>query len=111
MVAVDSNNRSALDDLSPELRALVEKKNAELKSKCAQVELTIWSHYPGGLMKTAVTFEAKRDKIGRSDYQKDVFTWIALSLYRHWFGVATTQVRGLGANPLLHSLTKLTNTG
>ncbi|KAI4715500.1 hypothetical protein E4T48_08330 [Aureobasidium sp. EXF-10727] len=78
--------RSILDQLPPNLRDLVERKHAELKRFCQNIEKGISSHYPPGITKTSVTGQAKSDPIGRIDYAKDVFTWVGVACYRHWWG-------------------------
>ncbi|KAI4741421.1 hypothetical protein E4T50_08113 [Aureobasidium sp. EXF-12298] len=75
-----SRARSILDQLTPELRNLLEAKRAELKAICH-------SHYLPGLQKSSVTGLAKDGTIGRIDYGKDIFSWLAVTLYRHWWGL------------------------
>ncbi|CAD0106901.1 unnamed protein product, partial [Aureobasidium uvarum] len=78
--------RNILDQLPPNLRDLLERKHAELKQFCQNIEKAVSSHYPPGITKTSVTGQAKTDPIGRLDYAKDVFTWVGVACYRHWWG-------------------------
>ncbi|KAH0356095.1 hypothetical protein KCU83_g1316, partial [Aureobasidium melanogenum] len=78
--------RSVLDQLTPELRDLVERKHTMLTQICQTVEKSVSTHYPPGIQKSSVTGQAKTDPIGRIDYAKDVFTWVGVALYRHWWG-------------------------
>ncbi|KAI5204175.1 hypothetical protein E4T39_03707 [Aureobasidium subglaciale] len=78
--------RSVLDQLKPELRDLLERKHKELKKLCQAVEVGVSTHYPSGIQKSAVTGRADRDGTGRAQYARDVFTWISVALYRHWWG-------------------------
>ncbi|THX59763.1 hypothetical protein D6D06_01795 [Aureobasidium pullulans] len=78
--------RSMLDQLNVELRDLVESKHEIIKKQCQQIEVAISTHYPSGLQKSEVTGRADRDGIGRQEYGRDVFSWIGVALYRHWWG-------------------------
>ncbi|KAH0137043.1 hypothetical protein KCU67_g15878, partial [Aureobasidium melanogenum] len=78
--------RSVLDQLTPELRDLVERKHTMLMQICQTVEKSVSTHYPPGIQKSSVSGQAKTDPIGRIDYAKDVFTWVGVALYRHWWG-------------------------
>ncbi|KAK6005530.1 hypothetical protein QM012_007172 [Aureobasidium pullulans] len=78
--------RSILDQLTPDLRDLLERKHTVLTQICQTVERSVSTHYPPGIQKSSVTGQAKTDPIGRIDYAKDVFTWVGVSLYRHWWG-------------------------
>lgn len=85
--------RSVLDQLHPEVRNLLEKKNKELKVACSRIEVFIVTHYPAQIQKESVTGRADRDDIGRQSYARDVFAWIAVCLYRHWIGQQFATVR------------------
>ncbi|KAH0368499.1 hypothetical protein KCU65_g4062, partial [Aureobasidium melanogenum] len=78
--------RSILDQLTPDLRNLLERKHNMLTEICQTVEKSVSTHYPPGIQKSSVTGQAKTDPIGRIDYAKDVFTWVGVALYRHWWG-------------------------
>ncbi|KAI5243504.1 hypothetical protein E4T42_07314 [Aureobasidium subglaciale] len=78
--------RSVLDQLKPEIRNLLERKHEELKKRCQAVEIGVSIHYPSGIQKSAVSGLASRDGTGRANYARDVFTWISVTLYRHWWG-------------------------
>jgi hypothetical protein len=84
--------RSILDQLTPELRDLVEDKHDELKAICQNVDREVSAHYLPGLQKSTVTGQAKDGSIGRIDYAKDVFSWVSVSLYRHWWGLTLAAV-------------------
>jgi hypothetical protein len=84
--------RSILDQLTPELRDLVEQKHNELKAICQNVDREVSAHYLPGLQKSTVTGQAKDGSIGRIDYAKDVFSWVSVSLYRHWWGLTLAAV-------------------
>lgn len=85
--------RSKLDQLDPEIRGLLEKKNAQLKKACRHVEVQVMTHYPSQITKEFVTGRADRDDIGRAAYGRDIFAWISVSLYRHWCGQKVASVR------------------
>lgn len=87
-----SRARSILDQLTPELRNLLEAKRAELKAICQYIEKQVSSHYLPGLQKFSVTGLAKDGTIGRIDYGKDIFSWLAVTLYRHWWGLTLAAV-------------------
>lgn len=84
--------RSMLDQLNVELRDLVESKHEIIKKQCQQIEVAISTHYPSGLQKSEVTGRADRDGIGRKEYGRDVFSWIGVALYRHWWGQTLANV-------------------
>lgn len=84
--------RSILDNLTPELRNLLEAKHDELKTICQYIEKEVGSHYLPGLQKSSVTGMAKDGTISRHDYGKDIFSWIAVGLYRHWWGQTLASV-------------------
>jgi len=77
---------SPLDGLRPQIRIVVERKRSELKLACQGVDQQINSYYPPNLHRQAATGRADRDDIGRKSYSNDIISWMALSLYRHWFG-------------------------
>jgi hypothetical protein len=86
---------SILDQLSPELRDLVEYKHDELKTICQNVDREVSAHYLPGMQRSTVTGQAKDGSIARIDYAKDVFSWLTVTLYRHWWGLTLAAVSQL----------------
>jgi hypothetical protein len=87
-----SRARSILDQLSPELRDLVEYKHDELKTICQNVDREVSAHYLPGMQRSTITGQAKDGSIARIDYAKDVFSWLTVTLYRHWWGLTLAAV-------------------
>ena len=89
----ERDGRSVLDGLLPDIRAVVERKAEELRQICQTVEQNITSYYPPQLHRQSVTGRADTDDIGRKSYANDIMCWMALSLFRHWFGQQMALVR------------------
>ena len=79
------DGRCALDSLRPDIRAVVERKVAELRQMCRSAEQSIASYYPSHLYRRSATGRADHDDIGRKSYSNDIMAWMSLSLFRHWF--------------------------
>ncbi|GAB7343532.1 hypothetical protein MBLNU457_1542t1 [Dothideomycetes sp. NU457] len=77
---------TVIDSLPPGVRDKVEAKYNEFFAKrCAYVESLIMTYYPPALRRTA--------EAGRKDYSNDIYLHMALSLFRHWFGLQVIQGR------------------
>lgn len=85
-LAAHPHSLTTLDQLDPYVRGLVETKVRTLKGMCRTVDRTLMTWYPANLSRELVTGRADRDNIGRSSYQSDIMTWMALALFRHWLG-------------------------
>ena len=62
---------------------LVEEKFQEIQLVKQALEVRMMSHYPAYMQKDP------EDNPGRVQYASDIYGWMAMSLFRHWF---TTQV-------------------
>ncbi len=77
-----------LEDL-PGLRELVEEYHQHLLDKCQALETALFSLYPGK-MKTPV----EDRPIKREAYGRDILVWMALTIFRQWFGQNLAQDNG-----------------
>lgn len=84
--------RNLIDTLREPIRDVVELKARQLQLMCQEAEQKIMTFYPPQLQRQSVTGRADRDDIGRQSYSTDIFHWMALSLYRHWFSQAIINV-------------------
>lgn len=84
--------RNLIDTLREPIRDVVESKARQLQLMCQEAEQKIMTFYPPQLQRQAVTGRADRDDIGRQSYSTDIFHWMALSLFRHWFSQAIINV-------------------
>ena len=83
---VAKNSHCMLDMLETRTRKLIDEKHQQLIASCQEAQKNIMSYYPPNLHRRTTTGRADRDPIGRADYGNDVWSWMALALYRHWFG-------------------------
>ena len=75
-------------DLRDEIRLLCQKKHGELHARKGMIEVRIASYYPQVLNRT-VDFNP-----GQTSYSSDIYLWMAVSLFRHWFAQAICEDRG-----------------
>ena len=70
--------------LPPPARQSCNRKHAEFQQLKQAIEMRIAGHYPD--------FMHKRldENPGRAQYANDIYSWIALSLFRHWFSQNVT---------------------
>lgn len=77
---------TVIESLPPRVKdKVVAKYNGFFAERCAYVESTIMTYYPPALRRTA--------EAGRKDYANDIFLHMALSLFRHWFGLQVIERR------------------
>ena len=74
---ISEEERKKLSDITVNI---IERKHHEVQMVKQALEIRILSHYPQYLHKNA------SDNPGRSHYASDVYGWMAMSLFRHWFG-------------------------
>jgi hypothetical protein len=75
----NSMRRAERDRLIPSLRALCRKKDAHWETVKRAAEIRCLGHIPEGLWRSA------GQDIGRISYANEIYMWIGLSLFRHWF--------------------------
>lgn len=90
---IDGVDKGVLGMLETRTQDLVRNKHDELKSIVQDVQAKIMSYYPSHLHRQSTTGRADRDPIGRADYGNDIWSWMALCLYRHWLGQNIIMVR------------------
>lgn len=74
-------------DLRPEIRDICQKKYDEVRVAKEAIEMRILGHYPGFLCRTVT------DRPGRPAYANDIYMWMAISFFRHWFAQAISDQR------------------
>ena len=75
------------DDLDQEVRDLLDRKFRELEISKEAIEMRILGHYPHFLQRKA------SDRPGRPSYANDIYMWMAISFFRHWFAQAVSEDR------------------
>ena len=73
------------EDMDKAVRALVERKFKELGISKEAIEMRILGHYPDFLTRDAA------DKPGRPSYASDIYMWMAICFFRHWFAQAISE--------------------
>src|SRR5204862_3624231 len=83
------NTISAADksELHPDIGELCQRKFNEIDIAKKVIELRILGHYPDFLCRNAV------DRPGRPTYSADIYMWMAICFYRHWFAQAISDGR------------------
>lgn len=81
-------DHDARQDVVPDVRAVCERKHAELSAKKAQVEHQLLKHYPADLQKDA---KEHPNTYNRQAYSNDIMGWVAISLFKHWLASAIVQ--------------------
>jgi len=102
----DEGRFTTLDSLDHSIRDLIDKKYDALIKATKEVQSRIAAYYPAELRRTAVTGRVDRDPIGRKDYSNDIFTWMALSLFRHWYTLAIIHGKTHDATDMGYSIYK-----
>ena len=75
------------EDMNEDVRALVQSKFEELETSKEAIEMRILGHYPDFLARKAA------DKPGRPSYANDIYMWMAICFFRHWFAQAISEDR------------------
>lgn len=77
---------TVIDCLPPGVKDKVEAKyNDFFAERCTYVESIIMTYYPPALCRATES--------GRRDYANDIYLHMALTLFRHWFGLQVIQRR------------------
>ena len=71
-------------NLTEEGRKACDRKHVEFQTFKQAIEMRIAGHYPDHMHKSG------DDNPGRSQYANDIYAWVTLSLFRHWFCQNTT---------------------
>ena len=75
------------DTLNPEVLKICQRKHDELNLMKQAIEIRILGHYPGVVQRQALT------NPGRMSYSNDIYMWMVLSLFRHWFSQSICEQR------------------
>lgn len=75
------------DELRPEIRALCELKHQELDFAKQAIDMRILGHYPDFLHRD------HEDKPDRTSYSTDIYMWMAVSFFRHYYAQAISENR------------------
>lgn len=65
--------------LNADIRNILQRKADDLAIAKEAIELRILGHYPEFMTRKAI------DKPGRPSYSSDIYMWMAVSFFRHWF--------------------------
>ncbi|GAB7347347.1 hypothetical protein MBLNU459_g4285t2 [Dothideomycetes sp. NU459] len=103
--------RSLLDLLPGPVREVLDKKHKRVVDMCKNAEKCMMSYYPPNLHRQEVTGRADRDNIGRQSYANDIFSWMALALFRHWLGQSMAEEETCGAEDGGYTFYHLLGTG
>lgn len=87
-------NWQGLDDaqralIKPEVREICEAKHKLLKLTKMAVEVRALGHYPSSVQRSV------EQSVGRMTYQNNIYMWMAISLFRHWFSQSIVEQRNL----------------
>lgn len=74
-------------ELHPDIRSLCQRKFDEMNIAKEAIEMRILGHYPDFLCRNAV------DRPGRPTYSNDIYMWMAICFFRHWFAQAISDGR------------------
>ena len=75
------------DTLSPEVLKVCQRKHDDLNIVKQAIEIRILGHYPGVVQRQALA------NPGRMSYSNDIYMWMVLSLFRHWFSQSVCEQR------------------
>ncbi|KAI9894556.1 MAG: hypothetical protein M1814_001910 [Vezdaea aestivalis] len=89
------NNLSEADvaSLTPEIEQVCRQKAMEVFEKKMILEKDIIGYYPAALQRTG-----EGVSYGKTSYENQIFSWMALSFWKQWFGQAIVQGRGCRAS-------------
>jgi hypothetical protein len=71
--------------LEPKVRKICEQKVQELQIRLTHIECRVLKFYPAEITRP---IGAPPKHIQRMSYANDIYTWMALCLFRHWFASA-----------------------
>ena len=74
-------------DLLPQIREVCERKHLEFTIYKKALDMRMLGHYSPTMVKK------KEEDPGRVMYANDVFSWIALNVFRHWFSQMVAEDR------------------
>lgn len=74
-------------ELHPDIRTLCQRKYDEINLAKEAIEMRILGHYPDFLCRNAI------DRPGRPTYSNDIYMWMAICFFRHWFAQAISDGR------------------
>ncbi|KAI9812308.1 MAG: hypothetical protein M1827_004757 [Pycnora praestabilis] len=74
-------------NLNKDVLKLCQAKADELSSIKQAIEIRILGHYPGTVQRVA------SDNPGRMSYSNDIYFWMVLALFRHWFSQSICEGR------------------
>lgn len=75
------------DTINPEVFKICQRKHDELNIMKQAIEIRILGHYPGVVQRQALS------NPGRMSYSNDIYMWMVLSLFRHWFSQSICEQR------------------
>ena len=87
----NSFDNEQIAGLDPVVRKLCLEKHGELQYRCIQTECRVTKYYPKEITRP---IGAPPKHIQRMSYANDIYTWMALNIFRHWF----TSVTVVGQN-------------
>ena len=73
------------NEMDEGVRSLIERKFNELEISKEAIEMRILGHYPDFITRNAA------DKPGRPSYANDIYMWMAICFFRHWFAQAISE--------------------
>lgn len=75
------------DALNPDVLKICQRKHKELDLMKQAIEIRILGHYPSVVQRRADA------NPGRMSYSNDIYMWMVLSLFRHWFSQSICEQR------------------
>lgn len=75
------------DAINPEVFKICQRKHEELNLMKQAVEIRILGHYP------AVVQRQASSNPGRMSYSNDIYMWMVIALFRHWFSQSICEQR------------------
>lgn len=87
-------NWQGLDDkqralIKPEVREICEMKHQQQKVIKMAIEVRALGHYPASVQRSV------EQSVGRMTYQNNIYMWMGISLFRHWFSQSIVEQRNL----------------
>ena len=79
-------------DINPEVAEICERHYKHMSLVKQSIEMRILGHYCTSVQRSAM------DNPGRAQYCNDIYTWMAISLFRHWFSQNILEKKNLNAN-------------
>ena len=72
-----------------DVRELCKTKHEQLKLTKMAIEVRILGHYPTSVQRSV------EQAVGRMSYQNNIYMWMVISLFRHWFSQSMAEQRNL----------------